>query len=158
MRILVVYYSLTGNTKKIGEEITKRLNAEIEEIIDKKKRTGFLGFLRSGYEALFKRMTDIETTSKNHNEYDLIIVGSPVWAGSLSSPVRTYLSLYKDKMKNLAFFATYGMSQGKVFKQMEEISKSPIKTFGISEKEIKSGVYSGRVEEFTKELLEIIKS
>ena len=37
-KILVVYYSKTGNTKKIGEELAKKLNADVEEVIDLKNR------------------------------------------------------------------------------------------------------------------------
>ena len=38
MNTLVVYYSRTGNTKAIGEAIAEALNADIDEIIDLKKR------------------------------------------------------------------------------------------------------------------------
>ncbi|MBE3088681.1 MAG: flavodoxin family protein, partial [Actinobacteria bacterium] len=43
--ILVVYYSRTGTTRKVAEYITKQLGADMEEIIDMKKRSGIWGFL-----------------------------------------------------------------------------------------------------------------
>ena len=54
MKILVVFYSRTGNTKKIGEEISKNLKSDIDEIIDQKSRNGAIGFLTGGIDAMKK--------------------------------------------------------------------------------------------------------
>ena len=148
MKVLVVYYSRTGNTRFVAEAIAQSLEADIEEIKDGKNRTGIFGFLRCGYEAIFKKLTEIEVSGKNPEEYDLIIVGSPVWAGRLSSPVRTYLHLYGHKFKNVAFFITYSIGSGKVFSQMEELCKPPIATLEVKDEEIESGEYMKKVKEF----------
>ncbi|MFX0004733.1 MAG: flavodoxin, partial [Promethearchaeota archaeon] len=66
MKPLVVFYSRTGTTKKIAELISKSINCELEEIIDTKKRTGFIiGFLKSGYAAMKEKLTIIEKIQKN---------------------------------------------------------------------------------------------
>ena len=148
MNVLVVYYSRTGNTRLVAEAIAQSLKADIEEIKDRKNRMGVFGFLRCGYEAIFKKLTDIEVSGENPEEYDLIIVGSPVWVGRLSSPVRTYLHLYGHNFKNVAFFVTYGIGSGKVFSQIEELCKPPIATLEVKDEEIESGEYMEKVEEF----------
>ncbi|MGC8962312.1 MAG: flavodoxin family protein, partial [Candidatus Bathyarchaeia archaeon] len=132
--------------------IAGSLNADIEEIKDSEERSGILGFLRSGYEALFKKLPLIEPVNKSPDEYDLVIAGSPVWAGNLSSPVRTFMSLYGGKIRKVAFFTTYGIKSGKIFRQMEELSKSPIAVLEVREEEIKSGGYLGKVEDFIEKL------
>ena len=43
MKILNVYYSRTGNTKTVTEFLANQLDADIEEIVDKKARTGVVG-------------------------------------------------------------------------------------------------------------------
>ena len=148
MRVLVAYYSRTGNTRFVAKAIAQSLEADIEEIKDGKSRMGVFGFLRCGYEAIFKKLIDIEVSEKNPEEYDLIIVGSPVWAGRLSSPVRTYLHLHCHKFKNVAFFITYSIGSGKVFSQMEELCKPPVATLEVKDEEIESGEYMKKVEEF----------
>ena len=45
MKVLVVYYSRTGNTKFVAEAIAQSLEADIEEIKDGKNRMGVFGFL-----------------------------------------------------------------------------------------------------------------
>ncbi|MEM4245814.1 MAG: flavodoxin [Candidatus Bathyarchaeia archaeon] len=151
-KILVAFYSMTGNTRLISEAIAGSLDADVEEIREKESRAGILGFLRSGYEAIFKKLPHIEPIGKNPGDYDLTIIGSPVWAGRLSSPVRSYMSSYCSKVRKVAFFTTCGIGSDKIFKQMEEISSSPIATLEVKEEEIASGNYMRKIEEFTGKL------
>ncbi|MDK2849883.1 MAG: hypothetical protein PWR32_550, partial [Candidatus Woesearchaeota archaeon] len=78
MKILVVCYSRTGKTRKIANKIAQSLNADFDEIIDQKPRRGFLGFLKAGYDATLGKTTEI-TFTRNPENYDLIILGTPVW-------------------------------------------------------------------------------
>ncbi|MEM2901380.1 MAG: flavodoxin [Candidatus Bathyarchaeia archaeon] len=153
-KTLVVFYSKTGNTRLVAKAIARSLNADIEEIKDKKSRDGILGFLRSGYEAIFEKLSYIAPINENPAEYDLVIIGSPVWASRLSSPVRTYMSLHGNKIKKAAFFATCGMRSGKIFKQMRELigSNSPIATLEVRKGEVVSGDYLKKIEDLKKKL------
>ncbi|MCF3652803.1 MAG: NAD(P)H-dependent oxidoreductase [Aigarchaeota archaeon] len=152
MRILVVFYSRTGNIRRVAEAIAERLKADMEEIRDARSRSGMLGFLRSGYEALAGKLPKIQQVSRSPSEYDLVLIGSPVWVGKLSSPMRSYLALYGRSIKQTAFFCTCKSDEGRAFKEMEALSKKPIATLCIREKEIKSGEYIRKIEEFIKSL------
>jgi flavodoxin len=107
MKTLVTYYSRTGNTKFVADKIAEQLNAEICEVVDKKNRKGKLVFLTGGYAALREKLTKIEVT-KTINDYDFIIVGSPVWAGKIAPAIRTFLVLNDFSDKQVAFFVTLG--------------------------------------------------
>ena len=149
MKVLVAYYSRTGNTRRVAEAIAKSLEAEVEDIRDYENRLGVIGFLRSGYEALRRRPAAIQPVKKNPEEYDVVVIGSPVWARSLSSPVRAYLTMHGHKIKEAALFATYGISEGRIFRQMEELlPKKPIAEISIREGEIRSGEYLKKIEKF----------
>jgi flavodoxin len=104
---LVTYYSRTGNTKFVADKIAEQLNAEICEVVDKKNRKGKLVFLTGGYAALREKLTKIEVT-KTINDYDFIIVGSPVWAGKIAPAIRTFLVLNDFSDKQVALFVTLG--------------------------------------------------
>ena len=78
MTYLVVYYSRTGNNRAIAKTIAEKLSAEIDEIIDKKKRLGKLGWLLAGRDSRARKLTEIEF-QKNPQDYDTIIIGSPIW-------------------------------------------------------------------------------
>ena len=151
MKALVVYYSRTGTTKKVGMAITKQLKADNEEILDVKSRAGPIGWIRSGKEAQKKQLPEIKPTKKNPSNYDLVVIGTPIWAWTLSSPVRTYLS--RNKFKKVAYFCTCGGNPGKAFEEMENTTgKKPIATLVISEKEIKDNSYTKKIKEFIASL------
>ena len=60
MKMLVVFYSRTGNTRKVAEELEKVLECDMEEIIDTKNRSGSLGYLRSGRDAMNRKLTVLQ--------------------------------------------------------------------------------------------------
>jgi len=106
MKTLVVYYSRTGNTKFVAEEITAELGADIEEVVDLKKRDGKMGYLSASRDATGNRQTSIAETQRNPADYDLVVIGTPVWFWSPSSAIRTYVDRHDFSGKNLALFFT----------------------------------------------------
>ncbi len=150
MKALVVYYSRTGTTKKVGEEIAKYLKADVEQIEDVKSRLGLIGWLRSGKEGQKKILAEILPIKKDPSKYDLVLIGTPNWAANMSSPVRTYLS--KHKFKKTAYFLTGGADPGLAFKDMEALAGKPIATLVVLSKEVAQNAYSGKVKEFVDRL------
>ena len=152
MKALVVYFSRTGNTKKAGEEIAKALKADTEEITEEKGRDGTIAWLKSGFEGVGKKLTEINESKLNPGKYDIAVIGSPVWAGNMASPVRAYFTRHKGQFKKVAFFATCAANQDKTFANMEEMSGKPKATLEVLEKEIKDGSYKKKCEKFTADL------
>ena len=156
MKALVVYYSRTGTTKKVAEAISEMLKCDIEGIVDIKNRKGILGFLGAGRDTVFNKLTSINDVKKGPSEYDLVLIGTPIWVGNMSVAIRTYLSKYKGKFKRVAFFCTMGGSGNKrAFKNMEElIGKKSESTLVLRDREIK-GDYIYRIKEFVNEINKI---
>jgi hypothetical protein len=140
MQALVVYYSRTGHTKAVGEEIAKALSGDSEEIVDTTNRSGPLGWLTSGREGSGRKLAKIQPAKKDTSQYDIVIIGTPIWASNMSSPVRTYLTENKEKIKNIAFFCTEGSSGAeKAFTEMEEaIGQKPKATLVITATDIRA--------------------
>jgi menaquinone-dependent protoporphyrinogen IX oxidase len=130
-RILVVYFSRTGTTRSVAAALSKILACDLEEIFESKSRLGFLGYWRSIFEARGQQGSQILPIRKNPSDYDLAIIGTPVWAWSLSSPVRAYLTQNASRLKDVAFFCTMGSAGGTAtFAQMSAIiNKTPRATF-----------------------------
>ncbi len=154
MHALVVYFSRTGNTKKVGEEIARELQCDSEELADTVDRSGLIGWLKSGREGMSKALTKLKPIRKDPAGYDLVIVGTPIWARDVSSPVRTYLAENKDKLKKVAFFCTEG-NQGDeaAFKSMaEQCGKTPEGRLTVMSKDMSDGSYVDRAKKFAGEL------
>jgi flavodoxin len=154
MKTLVVYYSRTGHNKTLGEAIAKMLSADIDEIIDKKKRAGRLNWLRAGRDSLSEQETDIQF-EKKPGDYDLIIIGSPIWAGRPTPAIRSYLGQNDLKGKKVAFFVCSGgegyVSALPLFKALTPDSEI-IATFGITEKQLKEESYETELKAFVATL------
>jgi flavodoxin len=152
MKTLIVYYSRSGVTKKVAEFIGKKIGATVEELIDKDKREGVLGYIRSGKEAMKKELAEIEAIKNNPEDFDLIFIGTPVWAGTMAPAVRTYIEKNKDKIKKAIFFSTQGGTrEQKVFHEMEAVfGKSPEEYFYLTTGEIKRGDFESKVLEALK--------
>jgi flavodoxin len=125
MKPLVVYYSRTGTTKKLGLAIASKLGCESEEIIDLKPRKGIIGWIRSGRDAFKRLRTDIKKPKIGLSGYDMLIIGTPVWAGYIAPAVRTYLEDNKEKIKQVAFFTTQGSADPQ--KAMDDLAKASLK-------------------------------
>ncbi|MGE5556920.1 MAG: flavodoxin family protein [Caulobacteraceae bacterium] len=154
MNSLVVYYSRSGHTRKVAETITGMLKCDVEEIIDIADRSGITGYMRSGFEAMMKKQTILKNAQKDPSKYDLVIIGTPVWALSVSSPVRTYMLQNRDKFKNVAFFCTYGsVGADSTFAQMEEIcGKKPIGSLGLRDMDLRNDAGISRIKKFISEI------
>jgi len=154
MSSLIVYYSRTGNTKKVAQIVSKEVDYDLEEIIDTKKRKGFIGFLKSGFEVTRGKLTIIKEIEKNPELYDLLILGTPIWNKRMSTPIRTYITQNKNKMKKIAFFCTEGSKGGpKTFVSMAELCEmQPIATLEITQKELKKDLYLDKIKTFIQEI------
>ena len=150
MRTLIVFYSRTGTTKKAAEALAEKIGADVEELVDQKDRSGMSGWLKSGRDAMRKSLTSLNETKKNPADYDLIIIGSPVWAGTMSAAVRTYLSDNQAKLKEAAFFSTQGgANEQRIFGDMENlIGKKPKAILWMTTKEVRAGEIEKKMEEF----------
>jgi len=153
VKSLVVYYSRTGQTKRVADELASALGADVEELKDGKNRNGPIQFIMSGREALKKQRVHLEPMAHYPADYDAVVVGSPIWAGTICTPVRTFLGQYKAQLKNVAWFCTSGSIDPKYaangFQAMtEESGLAPVTTLGMGRKEIK-GDHSDKVSAFT---------
>jgi flavodoxin len=104
MKTLVIYYTRTGNAKFVAETVAAELGADIEEVIDLKNRQGKLAFLPAGRDAMRGKETEIAQTKRTPTDYDLIIIGQPVWAGSPTPAIRTYVNKNDLSGRKVALF------------------------------------------------------
>jgi len=159
MKALVVFYSRTGTTKKVASTLSKILECDIEEIIDTKKRGGPIGFVIAAKDGARKSLTTIKELEKNPVYYDVVVIGTPIWAGAMSAGTRTYITQEKEHFKKVAFFCTMG-SGGDVatFNNMGELcGKKPLGTLALTSKEVKQDQHRGKVEDFIAGLRESLE-
>lgn len=158
IKMLVIFYSETGNTKQVAESISKNFNCDIEEIKEKENRRGILKTIIEIKDAVLGNEAGICKCERDPSEYDIVIIGSPVWVSHITPAIRTYIIKNKDKIKCTAFFNTHGTEKVKtsrVIKDFEKIiAKKPKALMDISKAEIKNGDYEKKIEIFGADLIE----
>jgi flavodoxin len=154
MKSLVVFYSRTGVTTKVARDIKNLLLADIEQVLDLKDRSGAKGWLIAGKDASFKKTTQINPLTKDPANYDLVVIGTPVWAFTMACAIRQYIEQNKQKFKTVAFFCTQGSTGSKsTFQEMEKIcAKKAIGLLELSTKEVVSNSYSEKAEGFVEKI------
>ncbi|MCE5326195.1 MAG: hypothetical protein LLG01_07240 [Planctomycetaceae bacterium] len=154
MKTLIVYYSRTGLTRKAAQDIQQALSADIEEIADSVNHSGASGWILAGRDAATKRLTPIGPFQHKTDEYDLVVIATPVWAFTMASPVRTWLTEHGRECKKVAFLATMGGSGDKrSFEHMSALcGQPPIATLSLIDKDIRKDLHAEKITAFVKTL------
>lgn len=106
-RVLVAYFSHTGNTENGAEIIAQRLGADLFEIRMAEPYRGNIYEVSQAdlnnhvYPALAGRV-------ENMGQYDVIILGYPTWWSTMPMPVFTFLSEYDLSGKMILPFSSNG--------------------------------------------------
>jgi flavodoxin len=154
MKTLVACYSRTGYTKKVGQAIAGKISADFEEIIDLTDRRGSRGWLNASRDATFKRKTAIKPLEKNPADYDLVIIGTPVWAWTMTPAVRTYIEQNRGRFNRVAFYCTMGINGGErtISAMAKLIGKEPRPALIVLTREAGQNSGEKKINEFIAEL------
>ena len=109
-KMLVLYYSQTGNTKVVAEEFANRLGADIEEIVAVNPYDGDFGATIERCKQEMEQGTtpEIKPLAVDLTKYDVIFIGYPVWFGTYAPPIATFLKDNDLSGKKIIPFCTFG--------------------------------------------------
>lgn len=107
-RKIVVYYSYTGHTRMISEKIKEKLKCDILEIEPLKEYSNDydLVVMEEQNNSSNGKIPEIKDVTIDLNQYDEIIIGTPVWWYTLAQVIRTFLSKSDLSNKKVMPFAT----------------------------------------------------
>jgi NAD(P)H-dependent FMN reductase len=140
-KTLIVYHSRSAYTRRVARSLARRLHGELEEIRYLRPLEGPLGDALCAFEALAGITPALRRSRRDVASYDAVVVGTPVWFWSLSSPVRSWLAQHRLGGKRVAFFCTMaGAGDERVFNMMTDVARvRPLATMSITDEEIDSG-------------------
>ena len=124
MKTAIVFYSLSGNTKYVAEKMAQALGAYMIPLVPKKTYpdSGFKKFFWGGKSAIMGEKPALEHYTFQADTYDCVILGTPVWAGTIAPPLRTFIAenLSALQGKRLAVFACCSGGPGKVMEKAKK--------------------------------------
>jgi len=153
MKMLIVYFTRTGNTKVVAEWLAKELDCDIEEIVDNKKRTGFIGSA-GAYLSPINKKTTIKKIKADLEKYDKIILGTPTWWYTIAPAAREFITKNKSKINNIALFYTCDKeTKIKAVADVKDLfGKAPSPAVCIESGTIKDKTFRKKIDWFVKEL------
>lgn len=121
MKILVVYYSLDGNTKYLAESIAECVGADVIRLMPLKDiKNNKMKYFFGGKQATMRTKPELKPFDLKPAEYDVMIIGTPVWAFTMTPAVRSFLNKVQLKDKKIGLFSCHRGGLGKTITHMKE--------------------------------------
>ena len=122
MKTLVIFYSFEGNIKLIAKNIAEAINADILELKPTKemKSRGFMKYVWGVKAILMRAKPELFPIEKNLENYDVLFIGTPVWAGTYAPSLNTFFLTSAVLNKKIALFCCHGGGKGKIFNKMKK--------------------------------------
>lgn len=123
-KILVAYYSLTGKTENVARAIADASGGQLYRIEVTKSYPSDSKERRAELEREIEEnyLPPLAAASVNPENYDIIFLGSPVWANHISQPVKSFLAQYNLTDKRVIPFVTHsGGGKGQSFKDVASL-------------------------------------
>ncbi|MFN8850335.1 MAG: flavodoxin family protein [Inhella sp.] len=107
---LLVCYSYSGHSRRLARQLAKMHGWPLGEIQLQEPRSGWMGYAQCLLDSLLHRRPAIRYHGPAPNEFDITVLVSPVWAGRLASPMRSFMTQYLDKLGPTAVLEVMGGS------------------------------------------------
>lgn len=123
MKTAVIYFSYEGNCAMIAEQIHKTLHADVLRLHleDDKTRKGLAKYVWGGRQVLLHKNPALKPYAITLESYELIILGTPVWAGSPTPALHTFLEQTRITGKKIALFCCHAGGKGKSLEKLRAL-------------------------------------
>ena len=126
MKTAIVFYSQSGNVRWVAQQMAEILKADLIELecVKQYPDKGFKKFYWGGKSAVMQETPKLQPYVFNGEEYDRIILGSPVWASNIAPPLRTFIKDNQEALiekKTAAFVCMAGSGGQKALNKLEKL-------------------------------------
>lgn len=108
-RAALIYYSIDGHTHLVAQKMGKRLDCPVIRLQLQQEfstTSKFLKYFWAGKSSVFHDKPELANEMIDLTSIDTLVIATPVWAGNLSSPVRSFLARYAPEGKQVYLVAT----------------------------------------------------
>ena len=126
-KTLILYYSLEGNIDFVAQALAKELNADLFrlETVKEYPKKGLAKYFHGGKDVVLNSCPELKSLPESIAPYELIVLGTPVWASRPASPLNTVFANIDFSGKKVAAFASSASgNNGKTFEVISEKLKN----------------------------------
>ena len=111
MKTLILFYSYTGNSKRFAENLSKKIDADIEEVKTDKRPGTIAAYVLGSFSAMRQKSVIIKPIQADISQYDHFILIAPIWAGNPAPAFNSMIdNLSAKKSVELYFISGSGNS------------------------------------------------
>lgn len=154
-RVLIVCYSLSGTTRKLAGALADRFGADLVEVRCKRYGPGIISYLRAGYDSLSRKLPPIDAPPIAAQDYDLVLLGTPVWTSYAATPMRAFLSASPDLPARIGLFLTQGGQSPpeKTVADLTPLLPGPIEAvLALKNTQVEKGEFAAAIDTFIGDL------
>ena len=154
MSTLVAYFSRSGHTRQVAQEVARQCMADLAEIREVSSHPGAWGYWRSGWQVLTHAEPPILPLEKDPSTYDTVIIGTPIWIGQPAPAVRSFVKQHASRFRRVAFFCTEGGSgDRKAFDTLSSLCRrTPVATLTVTEKQLPAPLHASALNQFAGQI------
>lgn len=126
-KVLITYFSASGTTKTLAQELAAATGGDLFEIEGAQPYTAEDVNLGNREARAFKEMADksfrpeLKEKPKNLKSYDVVYIGFPIWGNAAPNIIYTFIEQNELKGKTVIIFSTSGSSDlGNSFRLLKE--------------------------------------
>lgn len=151
---LLIYFSRSGTTERLASQLAAKLGADLELVKPHVSYKGMGGYLRGIWHSLLRRRPAVER-GRDPGNYANVIIGSPIWAGRLSAPMRGYLAQVRGRIGPAAAFWVSG--SGNAYKtvaaEIEQLTgRALLATASLGQREVGTAAADAKLETMAQAL------
>lgn len=123
MKSIVIYYSFEGNTKLIAHTVQEVVGAGLIQlqVIEERKSKLFTKYFWGGRQVMTKKEPELQPYSFNAGDFDLIFLGTPVWAWHFTPAMRSFLKKEQFSNKKIALFCCHAGVKGEILTRWKDV-------------------------------------
>jgi flavodoxin len=123
MKAIIVYYSHSLNNEALAFELKRRLGCDLLKVEEEKERSGFTILL----DLVFRREAKLKETDVRLSDYPIVIFIAPIWDSRIATPIKTFIKMGREHIKNYAFITVCSGREGQHEKITEQLTQLAMK-------------------------------
>jgi flavodoxin len=153
-KVLVVFYSHTGTSRKVAELLCKQHGWTCAEITDELPRRGLPGYMRGVLDSVLRRRPPIRYDGPLPKSFDAVVLVSPIWAWHLAGPMRSFVTRRQDHLPDVAVISVMGGSgaANAVNEVSRILGRAPLLDAAFTQREVEDGSHAQRLRSFGEAL------
>ncbi len=150
-KVLVVVYSYTGTGRRLAQLLCSVQGWSLGEIVETRPRSGgAAGNWRCLFDSWLRRRPAIRYMGAPPQEFDAVVLVSPIWIYRLAGPMRSFVTQYRESLPDVAVCSVMGGrgAPNAVAEIGSILGRSPMLSTAFTAREVDDGSCAARLQAF----------